>query len=483
MMSRGIGFFDKFVAFCRENRLIQPNDKIIVGFSGGADSTALLFALAELRSKINLKLLVAHVNYHLRGDDSEQDEEFAKKICFQKNIPIVVKNAKLTSSSNLENRARELRFEYFNTLMRQYKFDKIALGHNREDQAETMIYRFFRGSGITGLKGILPKSNNLIHPLINFSRNEICEYLQSMQQNWREDKSNQETTFTRNKIRNELLPWLKENLNPRIVPKLSTSASLFAETEEILHDIAVRRFSKIRNSQSDETVDLSVYNLKKVKPVIRFYLYREVYKNLNNGSMKDFYQNHFEEIEALLYTDGSKMYHLPHGISVFKLYESLLFSTIDPFERKDEEKSREVPNIRSRISFGDYRIVMKKLKILPSKRKMHEDENRAYIDYDKVSFPITLRYRQPGDRFQPLGMEHFKRLKDFFIDEKVPKFERDNILIFTDAEKIIWVSGLRIDNRVAIGEATKNILMLRIERISASKTRAAERIKKRDRDE
>jgi len=476
-------FNDKFVAFCKENGLIHRGDKIILGISGGADSTALLFALVELRSRMDLKLLAAHVNYHLRGEDSDRDEEYVKKICFEKNVPIVIKKSKLKTKSNLENKARELRFDYFNTLLAQYKFDKIALGHNREDQAETMIYRFFRGAGITGLKGILPKTINLIHPLICFSRRDITAYLESIGRAWREDKSNQEYTFVRNRIRNELLPWLKDNLNPKIVNKLSGAASMFAEAEEILHDIAIRRLSKTRNSQSDDTINLSVYNLKKIKPVIRFYLYREVYKTLNNGSMKDFYHNHFEEIEALLSTEGSKEFHLPHGISVFKLYESLIFSTIDPFERKDDELSREVQNIRSRISFGDYRIGMKKLKKLPSKRKLYEDESTAYIDYDKVTFPITMRYRQAGDRFHPLGMEHSKSLKDFFIDEKVPKFERDNILIFTDAQKIIWVGGLRIDNRVAIGKATKTILMLRIEKISASKTRAAERIKKRDNDE
>jgi len=477
-MSSNHKFLEKFDQFVSKHKMITREDKILVGFSGGADSTALIMGLNYLRSKYNCSLLAAHINYNLRDEDSKADEEFVKRFCFDRSISLVIKNIKITKQANLENNAREIRLDYFNKLIKNYRLDKIALGHNKYDQAETILFRLIRGSGYTGLKGISPISGKMIHPLLVFTREEIEEFLRSENITWREDKTNQETKFTRNKIRHELIPWIADNLNSSIIDKLNNVSTVFAETDLILEELARRRIQKtlIKKNETDYIIALNI--IRKLSPVLRFYIYRRIYSFIN-GDNKDFYLSNFEEIEAILESSGSKKVYLPNKVFVYKEYKDLIFSPKKVLKKVDISNKKEITSIRNRLMFEDYRIIMKKLKKLPHKRNLYEDNNRVYLDLDKINFPIFIRHRKPGDSFQPYGLKHTKKLKDFFIDEKISKFDRDKVLLFCDSKKIIWIAGLRIDNRVAITENTSNILQLKLEKMALKKARPAERIKKK----
>lgn len=475
-MKKNLDFFNRFEEFATRYKLFKPGEKIIVGFSGGADSTALLLAMWHLKSVFDFSLLAAHVNYNLRGEDSIRDEEFVREFCFERNISLVIRNVVIKDKSNLENKAREIRFKYFNELRELYKVDKIALGHNRQDQAETTLFRLFRGSGYTGLKGISPVSGDVIHPLLCFSRQEIENYLRTEGIAWREDKTNYNNEFSRNKIRNELLPWLQKNMNSDVVNKLYKAAAIFSDTDQILEELARRRLLKAQISRAKTELKLSLPVILKTRPVLRFYLFRKAYSLLNEDT-KDFYSSHFEEIEAILTASGSKEIQLPHDILVRKEYRELIFLDKKHLENINVNNYKEIKTLRNRFTFEDTRIIMKKLKKLPKKRNQFEDKNTTYIDLDKTSFPITVRHRLPGDTFVPLGLKHHKKLKDFFIDEKIPKFDRDKVLIFSDEEKILWVAGHRVDNRVVVDKSTKNILMLKVEKMAVKKYRAAGRFK------
>ncbi len=472
------GFIERFEQYSVKHKLFKSGEKILIGFSGGADSTALLLALWHLKSKYGYSILAAHVNYDLRGNDSKLDEQFVRKFCFDRNISLVVKNITIDSKSNVENHAREVRFSYFNNLRKLYKIQKIVLGHNREDQAETLLFRMFRGSGYIGIKGISPKTDDVIHPLLSFSRNEIISYLGSEKIQWREDLSNKENTYSRNKIRNQMIPWIQEHLNPNVVTKLYETAEIFSETDDILESLAKRRFLKAQIRHSKEECRLSTKIIRKTRSVLRYYVFKEAYTRIN-GNSKDFYHNNFIEIEHLLTSDGSKQIYLPNNVYVFKEYDELIFTNVDFSKSENIENEKEITSLRNRSTFEDYRIIMKKLKKMPNNRNLFEDKNIAYLDLDKTSFPITIRHRKPGDRFHPLGMQHNKKLKDFLIDEKVSKFDRDKVLIFCDKEKIIWLAGHRIDDRVVTSEQTQNILQISIERMATKKMRAAERIAKK----
>ncbi len=471
-------FLQRFEDFAIEKKLLQNRQHILVGVSGGPDSTALLQALYHLRPKYRLHILAAHVNYNTRGEDSKADEAFVKKLCFERNIGIVSKQAHLDLDlSNFENEAREIRMAYFETLQKQYRIHRIALGHNKEDQAETVLFRMFRGAAVSGLKGILPLSGDIIHPLLPFSRSEIEHFLVEEGIQWRTDASNLENHYTRNRIRNELFPWIETNINPQIVDKLYDSAGIFAETEEILRDIVLRRLNKHNISKMEFSIKIPISLLEKQRPVLRFYMYREIYNYLK-GDEKDFYTVHFERIEKIFDSRGSKQIDLPSDIVLFKEYDHLIFCRKDAIEEPEPEAEREIPSIRNRFMFGSYRFFMKKVKQLPAKKRSPVEQNVCYLDMDKIEFPLTLRYRRPGDRFNPFGMEHSKKLKDFFIDEKVSRFERDKIVILTDQNNILWICGYRSDQRSAVTEETKNILMVRVERVNSSRPRTANRKKK-----
>ena len=472
------GFIERLERYSVKHKLFRSGEKILVGFSGGADSTALLLALWHLKSKYGYSILAAHINYGLRGDDSKFDEQFVRQFCFDRNISLVVKDIKINPKSNVENHAREVRFEYFNNLCKLYKINKIALGHNREDQAETLLFRLFRGSGYTGIKGISPITKDIVHPLLSFSREDIISYLETETIQWCEDLSNKDNKYSRNKIRNQMIPWIKEHLNPNVVTKLYEAAEIFSETDDILESLATRRFLKAQIKHSKDECRLSSKIIKKTKSVLRYYVYKEAYSRIK-GDAKDFYHNNFIEIENLLISDGSKQIFLPNNIFVFKEYDELIFTNVDISEFENKGNEKEITSLRSRFTFEDYRIIMKKLKKMPNKRNLFEDKNVAYLDFDKTSFPITIRHRKQGDKFYPLGMQHKKKLKDFLIDEKVPKFDRDKVLIFCDQEKIIWIAGHRIDNRVVTSKQTQNILQIRIEKMATKKMRAADRINKK----
>lgn len=472
-------FIEKFTSFIQEKKLIQKNDRVVVGFSGGADSTALIQALWHLRSKMNFTLLAAHVNYNLRGEDSIADAEFVKRFCFDHNISLVLHSIKMEKGPGMESNARKIRFDFFHTLTKQYKANKIALGHQKEDQAETILFRITRGTGYTGLKGITPKSDKIIHPLLPFKREEIETFLIGEKIIWQIDKSNEDQIYSRNKIRHKLLPWIEENINPNITEKLCQTAKIFAETDEIMLELAKRRIFKARlkHDEFEHTYNLNV--IMNYRSALRYYIYREIF-GVITGSRMNFYHIHFEKIEDLLRCNGSKQVDLPGDVIVMKEYSKLLFLHKNEIPEVDPDNVRILTSIRHRIAFEDYRISMKKLKKIESRKSIFEDRFTAYIDLDKIEMPITLRHRQPGDKFTPFGMEYSKKLKNFLIDEKVPKLHRDKLLLICDKNKIIWVCGLRIDNQVAISPESSNILMIKIEKIAVKKARPAERVKKRN---
>ena len=477
-MTGSRNFLQRFEEFAIEKKLFQNRQHILVGVSGGPDSTALLQALYYLRPKYRLHLLAAHINYNTRGEDSKEDEAFVKRLCFDRNISVVSMQAHLEpDASSFENEAREIRMNYFEKLQQQYRIHRIALGHNKQDQAETVLFRMFRGAAVSGMKGILPISGDIIHPLLPFSREDIEQFLVDEGIQWRTDSSNRENHYTRNRIRNELFPWVEKNINPHIVDKLYDSAAIFAETEEILRGIVQRRLNKHIIDRMENSLQIPISLLQKQKPVLRFYMYREIFNYLK-GDEKDFYTVHFERIERIFDSRGSKQIDLPCDIVLFKEYDHLIFCRRDAIEEPDPEAEREIPSLRNHFTFGNYRFLMKKVKQLPVKKRSSDDNDECYLDMDKIEFPLTLRYRKPGDRFYPFGMNHSKKLKDFFIDEKVSRFERDKIVILADTNRILWVCGYRSDHRSAVTEETKNILMVQVERVKSSRPRTASRKKK-----
>lgn len=454
--------------YIREKNLFSAEAKLLLGVSGGSDSIALLYLFSLLRSEIDITLLAVHINHQLRGEESDADAVLVRDICQKLGVPLIVRKINLTDKS--ENQARQKRFEAFQQVLDAYQFDYIVTGHHSNDQTETMLLNLFRGAGLSGLAGLRPCSGKVLHPLLCFSKKELQDLLVEAQIPWREDSSNQELSYRRNWIRHKLLPLLEQEINPQISTSLGTQAEIFADAEDMIFKRMKSLLKKVVLEQDNQKVILSLSALKHFSKLEQYYIIREVIAEIS-GSRRDFFAHNFENIINLYSAEGSKKVSLNNGIEAVKEYDKLII--------KFSEESQPIPEPivveedRSRVVWGDYRFSFKVLKVLPN--CFSRDPLTVYIDADKIKYPFVIRSRKPGDRFIPFGMKQMVKLKDFLINCKVSKYERDYIPIFDDGEKIFWVTGKRLDQRVAIDDNSTRFLHITAEKIREKQLRPANR--------
>jgi len=454
--------------------IIVPGDKILIACSGGADSIALLYLLTLIRYDYKLSLLAIHINHQSRPGANEAELELVKDHCREMNVPLVVRKIAPQPGAGFESRAREMRFHEFEQILKLYRFNKIALGHHKNDQAETVLMNLLRGAGINGMAGIKPVNNEIIHPLLTFAKGELLDLLREANLAWAEDISNQDNKYRRNYLRNDLIPRLQSEIHPEVIEKICQQAEISREAEAYLRLIAQKHLKKLLIDQSQTELRLSLDGLKKLNRMEQYYVLKLAYTAVSNIE-QDFFWHNLAEIQALYDAEGSKYIRCQNGITVQKQYEQLIFS--------NEERARNVPSEpmlleedRARAVYLDYRFTFKNIKVLPGGRD--HDKATIYIDQDKIVGALTIRTRQAGDRFMPSGMSHLKKLKDFFIDEKIPKYERDKIAIICDSEKIIWIAGLRQDQRSMPDESSVRYLQIAVEAVNEKPKRAASRSKK-----
>ena len=476
---------DKFERSCLRHRLLKSNARILIGVSGGADSIALALLFKELQAKYSLVLMAAHVNYHLRGEESDADEQFVKEFCFSQNIPLYILPAKLEKKDDLQKKARDIRLEYFQKIKKYYKLEYIALGHHQDDQVETVLHKIIRGAGFGGLSGIQVISGDIIHPLLALDKKTIIKYLDLKKMGYRIDSTNTKNDYTRNKLRNELIPHILNDYNVNFEKRLVEYGNLFGLADEYFKKQAIKEYKnnivdirynsqEVKKKKDEKAIELifEIPGLKKCSPIIMFYILRLAFEKIT-GSEKDFYTNHFNEIQSIIEIEsGYKEIDLPNSVVAIKDYQRLLIRnkayTLKEQAVANTETTKELPTVRKTFSFNDKRFTMQQLRHLPEDITNFAYE-RVIMDFDKIIFPITMRYRRDGDKFIPLGMNKPKKIKDFFMDLKISMLERDNIAIFCDAEKIIWISGLRIDQRVAITPETKNYLIIKLEDVTSKR--------------
>ncbi len=463
----------RFEQYIISEKLLQPEQKILIGFSGGADSTALLHLLYLLKKKLPLQLIAVHINHQLRGEESDADESFVRQTCARLNVPAVIRKIQFESRRDLENQAREKRLEIMQKIMELYRFDLIAFGHQKNDQAETVLMNLARGTGITGMGGMFVKNNVIIRPLLIFSKTELENWLQQNKISWRIDTSNKNSSFIRNRIRNELIPWFENNLNPSIVDKLSSQASIFQQTDEWIKANLEKVLKRLIIDESTEQISLSLDVLKSLSDVEQFYALRNVYSMLGRTE-HEFFHHSYQEVRKLFDSQGTKCSKLAHGVWVIKQYEKLMMSIKSPMAT-ELPQVYEIDFEKSHFVFLNWRFTLRMLKKRPTHLLHTTTFQEIILDLNSISLPLTLRTRQSGDRFIPYGMSQEKKLKDFFIDEKVPKYDRDKVPILTDGEKILWVVGYRLDQRAVCPEDSHKLLHITAETITTLRKRSASR--------
>ncbi|MDD4223124.1 MAG: tRNA lysidine(34) synthetase TilS [Candidatus Cloacimonetes bacterium] len=468
----------KMDSYVRDQQIFSAGAKLLLCVSGGADSVALLLLISRLRSLRRLTLLAVHVDHQLRGAESAADAELVKQLCQDLSVPLIIRKVRLDAGGDLENRARQKRFQVFEEVLEAYRFDLIVTAHHRQDQTETMLLNLFRGAGLSGLAGIRPRSGNVAHPLLCFDKEELTALLEEQKIPWREDASNADQGFKRNWIRHTLLPLVATELNPRVASSLGEQAAIFAGAEELILQRVKSLTRKVTLEQLPERITLSIPALRRCMRLEQYYLLKEHICALS-GSGRDFFSRNFEDILGLLASEGSKQIQLGRGLIARKVYAELSLEL--------EREAVPVPEPvfitedRARAVWGDHRFTFKLLKVLPPRRE--QDDSNVYLDADRLNWPLTIRSRRPGDRFMPLGMDALVKLKDFFINAKVGKYERDFVPVLDDGEKIIWIAGQRLDARAALDKDSARFLHISVENLKARPLRAASRKKTGDENE
>ena len=450
----------EFQKFIKQENLIQQDEKLLIGVSGGIDSTVLLYLIRKISVEYNLTTLAVHINYHLRAKESDKNEKFVRNLCYKLGIPLVTHQARIKDKSNLESKARVIRISVFKNLLKKYSFHKVVLGHNKNDQAETLLLNLFRRCGIGGMKGMTAKSKNIIRPLLIFTRKELMEFAEQNNIEFSEDSSNQNLIFDRNKIRHQIIPDIEKTLNPEAVEKISKTARIFKQTDTFLKRYCEEVFPELVVKKGEDNFTLSLNKIVN-RDVELFYIFRKIF-GLLTGTEQDFFAIHFQEIMDLIASSRNKYIRLPKNVFVIKSNEKLAFSKSPPIY-KVSDYQRVIKKTSRRILFEDFYLSISQMKSVPVRGYRFSEKNTCYIDLDKVEFPLTIRHRQPGDKFTPLGMKQPKKLKNLLIDEKISKFERHKIILVKDKTgKIIWVAGIRINDDVKLTPKTQNVLRMKI---------------------
>ncbi|RVU54565.1 tRNA lysidine(34) synthetase TilS [Anaerosphaera multitolerans] len=438
---------NKFLDNIEQFNMLKYNDKVIACVSGGADSIYLLYNLYAVRERYNLTILVAHVNHGVR-ETSKRDEEFvlnlAKSLGLESkhirvNMNEYAKDHKLSS----EEAGRNLRYKFFRELSKEH--GKIFLAHNANDQAETVLLRIIRGTGIEGLSSMGFISDDLYRPMLNIKRTEIMDYISKNEITYVEDETNSEEIYARNKIRLKVIPYIEENFNPGFINSLLRLSEI--STENYLYvksKVDEYIFENYRNGILDveKLRDEREYFISEV---IREYLRRET------GSIEGISKLNIFELVLMVKTTTSSRLTLPKNVNVELSYNSL-------YIKRENDILIGLIELREGINetpLGRFKIV--------KNSSYRVSDNMISIDQDKVRGKLYLRNKRDGDRFIPFGMKNNKKLKDFFIDEKIDRSKRNLVPIICDDENIIWVCPYRLSEMYCVDRQTKKIMNIILE--------------------
>ena len=500
-------FRQKVLSFMKKNHMTDRGDSVLAAVSGGADSVCLLLLLHEMAAELGIKVFAFHMNHGIRGAEADRDERFVMELCERLNIPLTVAHEKVEEYAaerglSGEEAGRILRYHHLGETAEKYQCAKIAVAHHEDDDAETVLLNLFRGSGLAGLSGIRPVRENIIRPLLCVSRKEIEEYLNEQELSWCEDSTNKENDYTRNKIRNELLPWVTENINSRAaehilaVSEFATQADAYfeMEAERILEESCSKRREEAKQPTSQNVgeadgkesgtgQDLKVAenamkmytkistNLFDSQPeILKTYIIRRMVLNAA-GKAKDITERHIRAVMKLTGPGGGHSVNLPYGLQAVRGYETLKIvqgqerrsavESSDPGQKWKNEGSFE-KEIRLRTDLDEtFRVGPASIRLhaIPRKKEPEIPKNQytKWFDYDKINVVLSIRYRKNGD-YLTLSGGGKKKLRRFMIDEKIPEDERDRIPVLADGDHVLWVVGYRISDYYKITDETEHIL-------------------------
>jgi len=441
--------------------MINSGDTVVVGVSGGADSLCLLHVLKTLSPALGIRIFAVHLNHMFRGVDADADAEFVRHICKEWDIPCSIENFDVPAYAKQqglspEEAGREVRYRLFNEVMTAVNGNKIAVAQNMNDHVETIMMRLLRGTGLDGLKGIDAVRGDIIRPLLEVDRQDIEEYCRENGLTPRVDKTNLQPIYLRNKVRLELLPYLKESFNPNLNEALVRMSQVIREENDYLEALTEEALKRIGTVQ-EQSIRFKADELKEIHTAMQKRLLRKAVEKLS-GSLNGFEYKHFQGIMELLDKPTGAAIELPKDLKAYISYENLILCK--KIEKPDKKcyymlKYNNENTLEGIDGAINVRLLdSKDLGVIP------KSTGTIYLDADKIKHELVIRNRASGDVFSPIGMRGSKKLKDYFIDRKVPKEKRDNILLLADGNEIVWILGSIISEKYKITPNTQKVVVL-----------------------
>jgi tRNA(Ile)-lysidine synthase len=469
---------DKVQKTIEKYGMLNSGDRVGVAVSGGPDSVALLKLLAMIAGDWNLELVILHMNHGIRGEESDRDESFVKKLGRTMEIAVTTKFVSIPGlrkkkKASLEDISREERYRFFREAAQSEGLNKVALGHNLNDQAETVIINFLRGSGMRGLKGMLPVRDDFyIRPLIEITGQEISSFLVNEDIESVNDSTNVSELFLRNRIRSYLIPELTKKYNPKLVEAIGQMTGILRHEDDFIRGSVEEIISDWGTCRDKDEITVDITKLVGLHKALQQRVIKVLLENYTPAKKGIGYQHVRSVVDLAEGQNASGVLSFPFCINVRREYGSLIFS------KKGERHSSGAKAIEAGTDGLQFCCPVE----IPGRADIPEtgmsfrfdfievekvnfesvDTDTVFMDYDAISPPLFLRNMKPGDRIQPIGMNGTKKLSEFFIDMKVPKLKRRKIPLLVDQKSVLWIPKMRLNQRVKITDMTEKVVKAKI---------------------
>ena len=458
----------KVYDYIQKYHMLEKGDTVIIGVSGGADSVCLLSVLSELREAMSLSLVAAHIN-HMYRKTAERDEKYVEDLCRKLEIPCKILRMDVAvvaqdRGMSFEEAGRMVRYEYFDKIKNDFKADKIAVAHNLEDCSETMLFHLFRGSNLKVLGGMNPVNGEIIRPLMNVSRKEIEAYLGGKQLEWMEDETNASTEYSRNRIRHNIIPQA-EQICPGVAGRMAETAEDLRLAETYLEEQTGQAYHECCENM-DGGIFIRIEKLQELHPVIKSRVLYKVLEHTAEAS-RDLSRVHVQELLKLCDLQSGRSIDLPYRICAYRTADGILVrrenggggvsAEIALLSKKELEAGEEIVFTLEGLGMVRARLLFNcEFKNIPQKTYT------KWFNYDKITKCAVFRKRMEGDYLVIDDAGNHKKLKEYFIQEKIPAYKRDAVWIMTDDDHVMWIPGHRISAFYKINENTERVLEVTI---------------------
>jgi tRNA(Ile)-lysidine synthase len=441
-----MNLLQNFTAYIKTHNLFQQKDKLLIAVSGGADSAV----LCELCQQARYNFAIAHCNFKLRGAESDRDENFVLELAEKYKVPVFVKEFDTNTiakqqKTSIEETARNLRYDWFATLLKENNFDYLLTAHHADDNIETVMMNFFRGTGVKGMRGILPKQKNIVRPLLFARRKEIENYASQNDMAFVTDSTNAESNYTRNYFRNELIPAI-EKIYPETANNVLRNINRFGDVEVLYNESIANIKAKLLEKRGNE-MHIPVLKLVKTKP-----LHTIIYEII---AEYNFAAAQVSEVEKLLNSESGKYI----TSATHRILKNRKWLIISPINMVDEVSNYVIEKDETVVLFAGGKL---EINTVVKPGSLATTADTAFIDAADLKYPLLLRKWKQGDYFYPLGMQKKKKLSRFFIDLKLSLTEKENVWVLESDKKIVWVVGYRIDDRFKVIGDKKDVVKLHL---------------------